>query len=612
MSSNLSSKLWRYKVAMAQPYNHLFQVQLEFEPEINSEFKKGTEYEQSTLLILKMPVWSPGSYLVREYAKHLQDFVVVNDLGDRLPWQKISKNQWQIEISSQPLESKTIIVSYQIYANELTVRTNHLDRSHGYFNGAAMFMYCEDFCGVSREMPREMPRELSREVSYEVEIVLPDPSWQIATSLPAVSDLANTFFASNFDILVDSPFEIGIHQRHDFVVLDKPHAWVIWGEGNLNIEKLIEDTKVIIEIEAQLFGGLPYPEYLFILHLSANGYGGLEHRNCCSLIFPRLGFRHDSYLRFLHLVAHEFFHTWNVKRLKPIELTNFDYEVENYTTSLWFCEGVTSYYDQLIPLRAGLCDRAHYLQQVSESITKLQLTPGRKVQTLAESSFDTWIKLYRPDQNSANSQISYYLKGEIVAMILDLMIRAQSNSSLDRVMASLWQKYGKEENGFSQVELLAEIELISGCELTNFWQAYLFGTEEIDYNFYFAPFGLTLQTVESSLTGFYTGMTLIGGNGFGVVKYVATDSPAQVAGINLGDELIAIDGIRVTADQFSDRLKLYDYGDKVKLTLFQQDLIWITELELIPPIGDRYILKENNKLTANQLRNLESWLGLNH
>jgi predicted metalloprotease with PDZ domain len=565
---------WHYTVAMPQPQNHLFEIQLEIQ--LNSQAE----------LNLKLPVWSPGSYLVREYAKHLQNFEVKDRNGNPLPWQKTSKNQWQI----QTAKVETLYVSYQIFANELTVRTNHLDRSHGYFNGAAMFMYSEEYAD-----------------GFEVEIRLPDSDWQIATALSKLSDRPNTFFAEDFDTLVDSPFEIGIHQRYDFMVLGKVHAWVIWGEGNLEIEQLIEDTTAIIQTEAKMFGGLPYENYLFILHLSANGYGGLEHRNCCSLIYPRLGFRHEAYLRFLNLVAHEFFHTWNVKRLKPIELAKFDYDRENYTNSLWFAEGVTSYYDQLILLRAGLCDRDRYLKQVSESITKLQLTPGRKVQSLAESSFDTWIKLYRPDPNSANSQVSYYLKGELVAMLLDLTIRANGKNSLDTVMELLWRGFG--DRGFSQADLLQRIESIAGLDLSAFWQDYLFGTKELDYNFYFVPFGLTLQTLENSTSSFYTGMTVGNGGGLGVVKYIANDSPAQNAGINVGDEILAIDGIKVTADQFSDRLKLYNYGDRITLTLFQQDLLCTTQMELLPPLGDRFVLRENTELSSTQAHNLKAWLG---
>jgi predicted metalloprotease with PDZ domain len=256
-------------------------------------------------------------------------------------------------------------------------------------------------------------------------------------------------------------FTIGSNLRY----WGKPHQFVVWGEGNADVHKIIQDTAAVIEEEANIFGGgLPYDRYMFLLHLSASGYGGLEHKDCCSLNYPRFGFRKEKYLRFINLVAHEFFHTWNVKRLRPKELETFDYDQENYTPSLWFSEGVTSYYDQLIPLRVRIYDAKHFFKLIGDSITRLQTTPGRQVQSLRESSLDTWIKLYRPEPHSPNTQISYYLKGELVAMLLDLLIRHkfQNRRSLDDVMRSLWQKFGKSEVGFTEPELFAEIEAIAG------------------------------------------------------------------------------------------------------------------------------------------------------
>lgn len=568
----MNHPVWHYRVSMPQPQNHLFTVELEIPA------------WEDQILNLQMPVWTPGSYLVREYAKHLENFQAYNLAGDRLlGWQKTSKNQWQIAEATGGVK-----LSYQIYANELTVRTNHLDPSHGYFNGAAMFMYSPEL----------------DQVGYQVEIVLPDSSWQIATALPQISD--RTYFASDSDTLVDSPFEIGIQQRHQFEVLGKPHTWVIWGEGNLEIERLIADTIKIVETTAQFWGGLPYDRYLFILHLSADSYGGLEHRHCCSLIAPRLGFHGKAYLKFLHLVAHEFFHVWNVKRLRPQVFTQINYSQENYTEALWFCEGVTSYYDQILLVQAGLVDQNYYLEQLSETITRYQLTPGRQIQTLAESSFDTWIKLYRPDPNSPNSQISYYLKGELVALLLDLHIRAQTQSqnSLDQVMPQLWQKFG--DQGFSHPELLTTIAQSSGLNLDQFWQDYLWSTKELDYAKYLTEFGLEL--IKQPGDGLFTGISLASTNGFGIVKYVARNSPGEQAGLNIGDEIVAIAQVRVTAEQFNDRLKLYMNQKKVTVSFFRQEMLSHTQLELISSQSDRYLVQTILNPTAQQTHNLQQWL----
>jgi predicted metalloprotease with PDZ domain len=573
------SQPWQYLVSMPRPENHLLQIQLTI-----------ADWQQD-YIDLHLPVWSPGSYLVREYAKNLQDFKANRD-GKSLNWQKISKNHWRVETLKQPFQ-----ISYNIFANELTVRTNHLDSTHGYFNGAATFMFVPNF----------------EAHPFTVEIVIPKESWKIATALPHFENHPHIFFSDRFDTLVDSPFEIGEHTQVKFEVQGKPHEIIIWGEGNLDIRQMEQDTKAIIEAEAELFGGLPYDRYLFILHL-ANGYGGLEHRNCCSLIYPRFNFRGDHYLKFINLVAHEFFHTWNVKRIRPKALEEYDYDRENYTPSLWFAEGATSYYDQIIPLRAKLYGKEQFLKNLGETITRLQNTAGRQVQSLYESSFDTWIKLYRPDANSSNSQISYYLKGELVAMLLDLTIRSytQNRRSLDDVMRSLWQYYGKSTNGKSEIgytegELYKIIETVAGVNLQDFFKRYIHSTEELDYNYYFEYFGLQLSS-GYALKSVYTGISLRSSNGIAVVKAVASNSPAQSVEIDPNDEILAINNFRVTAETFSDRLQDFKSGQEIRITLFKQDQLRTVSLKLGDPICDRYIVSEINNPSLIQQKNLQSWL----
>jgi predicted metalloprotease with PDZ domain len=580
LNAELQTAPWQFVVSMPQPDTHLFHIQFTI------------ENWQEDFLEVCLPVWTPGSYLVREYAKHLQDFQVCDRASNPLTWQKLGKNQWRIA------GSDCIQISYKIFANELTVRTNHLDRTHGYFNGAATFLFVRD-----RE---QQP--------LTVKIVLPHQDWKVATALPAVAGQPNTYYAADFDTLVDSPFEVGIHSHHTFTVLGKPHDLVIWGEGNPEPQDIIKDTTAIIEAEAEVFGGLPYDRYLFLLHLSPGANGGLEHKNCCSLIYQRLGFRQDSYLRFLNLVAHEFFHTWNVKRIRPKALETFDYERENYTTSLWFSEGTTSYYDLLIPLRAGIYGVKHFLKLMSDNITRLQTTYGRHVQSLSESSLDTWIKLYRPDANTPNNQISYYLKGELVSMLLDLAIRkhTQNHASLDNVMRLMWEQFGKDEIGFTEEDLYGVIASVAGNDLRSFFQAYLYGTEELDYNLYLEPFGLEVQPSPTQDLPPYTGMALKPGNGTGTiatVRVVEANSPAQLAGVDPGDELLAINDIRITAESYSDRLKQFTLGESIELTLFKQDQLYKTSLVPQPPVSDRYNLVAITNPSPAQAENLRAWLG---
>ncbi|WP_414544697.1 M61 family metallopeptidase [Nostoc sp. CCY0012] len=567
-----------YLVAMPQPETHLFEVTLQL---IN---------HSSTILDLKMPVWTPGSYLVREYAKNLQDFAAFAQ-DEPLPWRKISKNHWQVNTSGV----SEVTVRYRMFANELSVRTNHLDTTHGYFNGAAIFFRLPGW----------------ESLPINITVVPPHPDWRVTTSLPQVSNQAHTFSAADFDTLVDSPFEIGNHQSYHFEVLGKPHELAIWGQGNLQAQRIIADIQKVIQVEAQMFGGLPYERYIFLLHLFAQAYGGLEHKNCCSLIYQRFGFRsQDKYERFVQLVAHEFFHLWNVKRIRPKGLEVFDYEQENYTPSLWFCEGTTSYYDLLIPLRAGIYDAKSYLNHLSKEITRFLTTPGRKVQPLSESSFDAWIKLYRPDTNSNNSQMSYYLKGEMVSLLLDLLIRARHGNqrSLDDVMRQMWWKFGQAEIGYTPEQLQEVMESVAGVDLSNFCDRYLDSTDELPFNQYLEPFGLQLLAEREEEP--YMGIKAKTDNGREVIKSVEAGSPAQLAGIDAGDELLAIEGIRLTAHQLSDRLKDYQPNDTIQVTVFHQDELRTYSVTLTAPHPTKYQIVPVHNPDPSQKENFAGWLGV--
>ena len=611
----------QYWVAMPNPESHLFEVTLR------------VQGWSKQVLDLKMPVWTPGSYLVREYARHLQDFSSRGDsLGDSsasqsLAWRKISKNHWQIETNSV----SDITVCYRIFANELTVRTNHLDSTHGYFNPAAL---CFFLPGFERN-------------TYTVTVVPPHPQWRTITTLPPVPGQNLTFAAADFDILVDSPFEIGCHEAYDFEVMGKPHQLVVWGKGNLEPNRAIGDIQKIIEVEAEMFGGLPYEGYVFLLHLSGAGFGGLEHKESCTLNYPRFGFRaKEKYERFIQLVAHEFFHLWNVKRIRPKALEVFDYENENYTPSLWFSEGTTSYYDLVIPFRSGIYNVKGYFQNLAKEITRLQATPGRKVQPASESSWDAWIKLYRRDANSDNSQISYYLKGELVSFLLDLLIRAHHGNarSLDDVMRLMWQQFGNghsaenedfdqksgtevkpgqitsngqlnapslpTEIGFTPEQLQRAIESVADLDLSDFFARYVDGTEELPYNEYLEPFGLQISVGETNQMP-RIGWTLGTENGREMIKFVEAGSPAQLAGIDAGDELLAIASFRVAnAEQAGERLKDYQAGDTLEVTVFHQDELRTCSVTLAEGRPSRYAIVPVDRPSAIQKQNFTGWLGV--
>ncbi len=573
-----------YQVAMPEPQSHYFIVTLQIQG------------WQRNVLDLKFPVWTPGSYLVREYERHLQNFQVYNPIDKQpLAYQKLGKSHWQIETENQ----ENIEISYGVYADELTVRTNHLDHTHGFFTGAALFFYLPEF--------ENCPLTLT--------IVPPQPEWAIATALleKEIDEKTGTktFYAKDFDTLVDSPVEVGLQRDYAFEAEGKPHHFVVWGQSNVDGEQLVKDTQKIIAVEAELFGDLPYDHYWFILHASSQGYGGLEHKDSCVLNYDRFGFRDpEKYQRFLQLVAHEFFHLWNIKRIRPIALEKFDYDQENYTPSLWFSEGTTSYYDLLIPLRAGLYDRQTYLKNLGKEITRYLTTPGRLVQPLAESSFDAWIKLYRRDANSDNSQMSYYLKGELVTLMLDLLIRErhQNQKSFDDVLRRMWQEFGREERGFTPEQLETVIGEVAETDLTEFFQIYLHTTTELPLNDYLQPFGLKINPIKEDLTP-YLGIKVKSEAGQEKITFVAAQSPAAQGGISAQDMLLAINGIRVTAEQLPQRLKDYQANDMIQLTVFHQDVLRTVDVLLASPQASRYEVVPIADPSDIQLQNLAGWLG---
>lgn len=569
-----------YFVSMSCPGSHLFEVTLNIE-----------NWQEKTL-DLKMPVWTPGSYLVREYSRHLQNFTAHNTKNkNNFKWKKLAKNYWVINTENQA----NITVKYQIYGNDLTVRTNHLDATHGYFNGAALFFYLPNY--------ENFPSKIT--------INLPQSHWQITTSLPTISSSQNTFLAKNFDTLVDSPFEIGTQKIYDFQVDNKPHQWVIWGDGNIEAEKLIKDTQKIIKTEEKIFGSLPYDNYFFLLHLSASGFGGLEHKNCCVLNYPRFAFKKpEKYNRFIQLVAHEYFHLWNVKRIRPKALESFDYDQENYTTSLWFSEGTTSYYDMIVPLRAGIYNRQTFFELLSKDISQYLTIPGRNIQPLNESSFDAWIKLYRRDSYSNNCQISYYLKGQLLTLLLDLLIRNNSDSqkSFDDVMKEMWLKFGQQEIGFTPEQLKAEIEAIASTDLTEFFHLYLDTTTALPFNQYFEPFGLKLEPQIDNNIPPYLGFNIQKKNGTEEITFVDANSPAGKAGIDAEDQLLAIDGFQVTIDNLTDRLLDYQANDTIKLTYFHQQQLKTVDIKLASAQPSSYQVKIIDSPNQKQQEMLEKWL----
>lgn len=490
--------------------------------------------------LLRLPVWIPGSYLVREFSKHLQSLSAWQGKNKRSVRQ-LDKNSWSIRCQGdQPLT-----VSYQVYAFDRSVRTAYLDEQRGFFNGTSLFLMVDGQESQAHELvinAKGLPA-----------------SWQVACALTP-SKISRrgtgTYLAQDYDELADSPVELGAFWSGSFKAGGIAHRFVVAGAPpGFDGERLLADTRAICETEVELWHGSKrgaalgprHKDYQFMLNAEDNGYGGLEHRNSTALIckradLPQLGQAKrlkasDGYTTLLGLISHEYFHTWNVKRLRPADFARYDYMQENYTELLWFFEGFTSYYDDLILRRSGLIDQVAYLALVSKNINAVLQTPGRQVQTVAQASFDAWVKYYRQDENTPNSTVSYYLKGALVALCMDLSLRAGGKTDLDSVMRALWRRC--DGGPMTEADLLAVLHELSGERYDKRLHDWVHSTKELPVAELLQQQGCKIDTDNAPMAE-RLGVRVVEHNGI-VVKVVLHGGAAHKAGLAAGDEWLGIE-----------------------------------------------------------------------
>ena len=575
-----------FTVSMPRPHTHLFEVEARLR-------YRGAAPERLDLL---MPVWTPGSYLVREFERHVQGFAAQDGGGRALPWTKANKNTWRIETGG----AREVRVRYSVYANELTVRTSELNDRHAFWNNANLLVYPDGLLGAPSTLRVEPPG-----------------GWKIATGLPAVAGARDTFRAENFDVLYDSPFLAGDLRVLAFEVRGVPHRIVVDGPGNYDPARLRADVLKVVEAAVALMGDTPYRDYTFMLMLAPTGSGGLEHLNSTALIWRRFGFSTPEDLRsFYGLVAHEFFHIWNVKLIRPDALGPFDYTRENYTRLLWVAEGLTSYYDNALVRRAGLMTDRQYLDLIARDIQNLQNTPGRLVQSAEEASFDAWIKYYRPDENTINSSVSYYDKGALVGLLLDLEIRRRSNGarSLDDVMRALYEDFARKNRNYTPGDFQRAAERAAGGSLEEFFRRYVRGREELDYDAALAWAGLRLDTASNkagrpAAEEAYLGANLEEKEGRLTVKNVPAGTPAYEQGLYAFDHIVAVDGYRATREFLDARLAEKRAGDQLTLSVFRGDELRTLNIRLGGRRDTTYRIVPVAGATEQQKRNYQSWLG---
>lgn len=565
-----------YTVSMPKPWTHLIEIEMRL------------KWPSAPKTVdVKMPVWTPGSYLIREYARHVQDFDARSGTAP-LGWSKVNKNTWRID----PKGAKDILLTYRVYSNELTVRTNELNDEHGFWNNGATLMFPAGQLAAASTIT-----------------VRPYGNWKVATGLPKVAGQENTFRAENFDVLYDSPFEVSDFSEISFNVQGKPHRVVMSGEGNYDLRQIAKDIAKIVEEGYKVFGELPYDDYTFLVNL--RGGGGLEHLNSTALQWSRWGFKPASrYSGFLSLVAHEYFHLWNVKRIRPDALGPFDYENENYTKLLWVAEGMTSYYEGILLRRAGLLTETAFLDGKASMIEQLQARPGRFETSLEEASMDAWIKYYRQDENSINNQVSYYDKGDIVSMMLDITIRSASNGtrSTDDVLRYLYTEFYKKGRNYTPEDLQKACELMAGRKLDDFFSKYVRGEAEIDYDGIVRGIGLTMKVAEPNRSRAYLGADLAEEAGRLTIRSVPAGTPAYDQGLNTGDQIIAVDGYRATQAFMQTYLGGKQPNDKVKLTIFRFDKLRDVAITLGADLRKEYGFSPVENPTPGQKRLFKEYL----
>lgn len=541
---------------------------------------------------LFMAVWTPGSYLVREYERHVENLMARGPGGGPAAITKTRKNRWQLQTGGV----RSVTVTYRVYGREMTVRNNWIESAFAMLNGAPTFISL--IGGTAR--------------AHEVRIELPT-GWKESVTALTPGSGPHAYRADDFDTLVDSPIFLGNPVVRQFTVAGKRHVLALEGDPSFfDGDRAGADAQKIVKVAGKVMGGkYDYPHY-YMLNLVSDAGGGLEHKNSFLTMSSRFATRTPrAYQDWLGLVAHEYFHNWNIKRLRPIELGPvFDYENEVHTKALWIAEGFTDYYAGVILKRAGLLTREEYLDELSNQIEAVQNTPGRLVTAVSMASYDTWIKQYRPDENTANTTVNYYPKGAVIAFLLDARIRRATNGakSLDDAMQLAYQRYSGAK-GYTLEQFYKTMSDTAGTSLQPFFATTAESTEELDYKESLDWFGLRFRPVDTKIKRAWLGANARIDNARLVVTSVRRDTPAFAAGVNVDDEILAIDEVRVRPDGLAAHLEQYAAGQRINLLVGRRDRLTRLEVTLGVEPGRPWRLEVDPGASEAQKDRLIAWLG---
>jgi predicted metalloprotease with PDZ domain len=582
-----ASTPFRYRVAMPEPSSHEFHVTLDV-PTLGDR----------PVLDLVFPAWTPGSYMVRDFSRHIYELQITRN-GHPLPCERLDKLRWRVQSEGRPFR-----VSYRVFAFEQSVRTSFLDQDHAFLNGSSLFFLVDG--------------EEGRPCLLDVE---PPTGWRVGTALPAVRGARHRFRAAGYDELVDQPVEVGRHRLYAFRQGGTRFEVAIAGPTNADIARLLVHLRRIVDATGVLFGGFPFDRYLFIIHALPERGGGLEHASACTLDIAGMAFEDEkAYQRFDELAAHEFFHAWNVKRIRDQVLGPFDYTSENYTRLLWFHEGFTEYMQAIVLLRAGLVTPERYLKDLSEDWAKYAGRPGRNVTPLSELSFEAWIKQYKPADNYTNRAVSYYEKGKWAALLLDLMLRraTRGRRGLPHVFRRLWQSHGRREQPITADDIRSAAEAVGHAPLGRYFADFVDGTAELPVPSRLRRSGVTAQArspaqaeredrVKARRQQGWAGLSFASGAA-AVVKNVVPNSPAWQAGLTFRDEIMAVNDHRVDASTVARRLADCAPGQSVTIAYFRQEILRTTSLRLVRTPERRWTFAIDPAASPARRQIREGWL----
>jgi predicted metalloprotease with PDZ domain len=559
----------RYTLRFPAPHTHYVEVEAAIPTSGRAEVE------------VYMPTWTPGSYLIREYERNVE--AVTAAAGTRaIAVAKSAKNRWKITTGG----ASSVTLRYKVYSREMTVRNNWVESAFAMLNGAPTFITLVERAARPHEVTIELPAAWKR----------------VETALEPAAGAPNTFRAPDFDTIVDSPIIIGNPVTREFTVDGKRHVVLFEGDAAMiDADKVAADVRKIVDAAKGVMGSLPYPHYSF-LSMVTESSGALEHKNSYLGMTNRFATRtHGAYLQFLSTLAHEYFHAWNVKRLRPVELGPFDYENENYVKTLWVAEGFTDYYATVLLRRAGILTADEYINGVSNQIEQVQTVPGRLVTPVNMESFDTWIKQYRPDENTANMSVNYYPKGAVIAFLLDARIRKATSGarSLDTGMQWAMQRYSGDK-GYTPDQFYAVMGEAAGTDLKSWFAKTAESADELDYTEALDYFGLRFRPVDLKNARPYIGGGTRNDNGRLIVTSVRRGTPGLEAGLNVDDEILAIDDVRVRADGLAARLDQYKPGDRIAVLLARRDRLMKLDVTLGADPGRPWRLEARPDATEEQ------------